>query len=147
MPSIDHGRRVMAGGVGDLRAALERWRAERWRVVAAWALRSGCVAVALLVATVLVAAVATPDASSFDLAGVTRPAEAADVQAVVMRNLLVLALHALACVAAYLARRSVVLEASGYGPFWQRLHTRIGALALAFVAGATIFSFACFGYS
>lgn len=132
----------MEGGHHDLRDARERWRADGWRVLGRWARRSLVVAVALLVATALVAGVAQPDPASFDLAGVTRPGTWTDVREILTRNLLVLALHAMACVAAYLARRAVVIEAAGYRPVWQRMHTRVGAVALAFVALATLVSFA-----
>ena len=131
----------MASGVRDTRAALVRWRADRWRVLATWAFASLGVAVALLTATWVVATVDTPDAA-YDLAGVSRPAEAADVRLILIGNALVLTLHAMACVAAYLARRSIPLEAAGYGRVWRSLHQRVGSAAMAFVACATLFSFA-----
>jgi uncharacterized membrane protein SpoIIM required for sporulation len=53
----------------------------------------------------------------------------------------VLTLHALACVAAYLARRSLPAEAARYGGFWRALSSKVGSAAMVFVALATVFSF------
>lgn len=125
----------------DVRDAFGRWRRlGLTRTVGVWALVSAGIAVGLLVATGIVATVSSPG-EDYDLAGVSRPAEFSDVRFVVTGNLLVLALHALACVAAYLARRSLPAEAARYGGFWRQLNSHIGAAAMWFVAAATAFSF------
>lgn len=125
----------------DVRDAFGGWRARGLaRTVGTWALVSAAIAVGLIVATGVVATVSSPG-DDYDLAGVSRPAELSDVRFVVTGNLLVLALHALACVAAYLARRSLPAEAARYGGFWRQLNSRIGAAAMWFVAAATAFSF------
>lgn len=120
---------------------MARWRTRGMtRTVGIWALTSCAIAVALLVATGVVAAISAPG-DDYDLAGVSRPAEFADVRFLIVGNLLVLTLHALACVAAYLARRSLPAEAARYGGFWRQLSSHIGAVAMWFVAAATVFSF------
>lgn len=125
----------------DVRDAFGRWRRRGlMRTVGAWALVSGAIAVGLIVVTGIVATLSSPG-DDYDLAGVSRPAELSDVRFVVTGNLLVLALHALACVAAYLARRSLPAEAARYGGFWRQLNSHIGAAAMWFVAAATAFSF------
>lgn len=130
-----------AMAVRDLRTAFGGWRRRGFgRTIGTWALASFGVAVALIVATGLVATWSRPG-EDYDLAGVSRPAELSDVRYVITRNMLVLTLHALACVAAYLARRSLPAEAARYGGFWRALSTRVGSAAMVFVALATVFSF------
>ena len=51
-----------------------------------------------------------------------------------------LALHAMACVAGFMAGASLPLAAEGYSGWWRRVHDRAGKLAMAFVAAATLFS-------
>ena len=125
----------------DVRDAFGRWRRQGFaRTVGIWALVSAAIAVGLIVATGIVATMSSPG-DDYDLAGVSRPAEFSDLRFVVTGNLLVLTLHALACVAAYLARRSLPAEAAHYGGFWRQLNSHIGAAAMWFVAAATAFSF------
>jgi hypothetical protein len=91
------------------------------------------VAVGLLAATWLAATMRLPDPSAHSYPGVTRPATMADFQFVLGRNFTVLALHALACVAGFLA---------GYAPDGRRTPTQRYAApaAILFVTGATLFS-------
>ena len=79
-----------------------------------WAALSAAIALALLLAVWLVARVSTPDVTPLHFPGLTGPGDAEDVRRVVTRNLLVLALHALACWAGYLARTSLPEEAERY---------------------------------
>ena len=50
---------------------------------------------------------------------------------VLFRNGLVLALHALACVAGFIAGSSLPLEAERYSGVWRRVHDKAGPLAIA----------------
>jgi hypothetical protein len=59
---------------------------------------------------------------------------------VLFGNLLVLALHALACVAGFIAGSALPREAARKRGLWRRVHERAGPLAIAFVTGATLFS-------
>ena len=56
------------------------------------------------------------------------------------RNSLVLALHAMACVAGFIAGSSLPLEAQRRSGAWRWIHEKAGPLAIAFVIGATAFS-------
>ena len=56
------------------------------------------------------------------------------------RNGLVLALHAMACVAGFIAGSSLPLEAERYSGVWRWIHDKAGPLAIAFVSCATAFS-------
>ena len=59
---------------------------------------------------------------------------------ILYRNGLVLALHALACVAGFMAGSSLPVVAEGYRGWWRRVHDHAGRAAMAFVAAATLFS-------
>lgn len=113
---------------------LRRWSAAPWRMLGAWALGSLLVTVALLGATWLVAANAVPDTTHHSYAGITGPVTSADFRFVLSRNFTVLALHALACVAGFMA---------GWvrpGDERSRTQRHAGPLAILFVTAATIFS-------
>jgi len=61
---------------------------------------------------------------------------------VLYRNGLVLALHALACVAGFIAGSSLPKVAEGYSGVWRTIHEKAGPLAIGFVLAATVFSLA-----
>jgi hypothetical protein len=134
-------------GWADTRAALRRWRRAPLTVLRPWSLGSLAVAAALLAATWLVARLSVPDPSGPSFAGVTRPAALGDFGFLLYRNGLVLALHAMACVAGFMAGSSLPHVASGYSGAWRRVHDRAGPLAIAFVAGATLFSLGTQAYA
>jgi hypothetical protein len=131
---------ALVQGWDDTRAALRRWHAAPRRIVVPWAAGSAAVAVALLLATWLVALVVAPDPSGLDFPGVTSPARLGDFGFVLFRNGLVLALHALACVAGFMAGSSLPKVAEGHRGVWRSVHEKAGPLAIAFVACATLFS-------
>jgi hypothetical protein len=131
---------ALVQGWDDTRAALRRWNAAPARALGPWALGSAAVAVALLVATGVVAVAVGPDPSGMGYPGVTRPATLGDFGFVLFRNGLVLALHALACVAGFMAGSSLPQVAQGYRGAWRWIHDKAGPLAIGFVVCATLFS-------
>ncbi len=66
---------------------------------------------------------------------------------VLYRNGLVLALHAMACVAGFMAGSSLPQVAEGYSGLWRKIHDKAGPLAIGFVIAATIFSLATQAYA
>ena len=124
---------ALVAGWPHTRATLRRWNTAPLRRIAPWAGLSLLVAFALLGATWLVAANAIPDPSPHSYPGLTRPATNADYYYVLRRNLTVLALHSLACVAGFIA---------GWTPPGKRsqLPKHAAPLAIIFVTAATIFS-------
>ncbi|HEV2819238.1 MAG TPA: hypothetical protein VGW11_01905, partial [Solirubrobacteraceae bacterium] len=127
--------------MSDTRATLLAWNAAPGPVLRAWAPLALAVAAALLTATWLVALARTPDPTPLGFPGLGRtPADAAAIAYILVGNGLVLALHALACVAGYLAGRSLPEEARRYRGLMRTIHEKAGSLAMAFVAAATIFS-------
>jgi len=91
--------------------------------------------------------VSTPDLTHVGLAGVGAPATVGDYLFILYRNGLVLALHAMACVAGFVARSSLPRAAQGYSGAWRRVHDRAGPAAMGFVIVATLFSLATQAYS
>jgi hypothetical protein len=126
---------ALVGGWPHTVATLRRWNASPWRLLGPWALGSLAVTLLLLGGTWLVASSRVPDPSVLHVyPGLSRPATAHDFFFVLGRNGTVLALHALACVAGFIA---------GWAPAGEprsRLQARAGGAAILFVTAATIFS-------
>jgi hypothetical protein len=134
-------------GWADTRRALARWRRHPGRVLLPWALGALAVAGVLLAAVWLVASVSDPDPSGAGFPGVSYPASAHDFGFVLYRNGLVLALHALACVAGFMAGSSLPMVAKDYTGFARTVHERAGPLAIGFVILATVFSLCTQAYA
>jgi hypothetical protein len=137
---------VVVQGLRDTRGTLQRWNAHPFAVLAPWFAGAAAVTAALLLATLLVAAVSTPDPSGVLLPGLNEPSDFGAVGGVLFRNGLVLALHAMACVAGFIAGSSLPLEAARYKGWWRKVHDRAGTLAILFVIGATMFSLSTQAY-
>jgi hypothetical protein len=131
---------VLVQGLRDTRGTLSRWNARPLRTIGPWAAGSLVVALGLLTAVLVVASMSRPDPTPMLMHGLTAPARVSDVLDILHRNALVLALHAMACVAGFIAGSSLPAEAERYRGVWRRVHDRAGPLAIAFVAGATTFS-------
>jgi hypothetical protein len=127
-------------GMDDTRATLRRWNAAPMAVVGAWALGAGAIAIALLLVVWATSHLATPDATRFLLPGFNAPATPGAVGRVLFRNSLVLALHAMACVAGFIAGSQLPQQAESHRGWWRTVHEKAGPAAIAFVAGATAFS-------
>jgi hypothetical protein len=133
-------RLALAEGIDDTRAALRRWNGAPGPVVARWAALSLLVACGLLYLVWAVSHRATPDPSGLALPGLNRAADPAAVAHVIARNLLVLTLHSLACVAGYTAGTALPRQAENHTGVMRRIHELAGPAAIAFVGGATLFS-------
>jgi len=131
---------VLVRGMDDTRRTLRRWNTHPWRVLGPWTALSLAIALAMLAAVVAVAQAVTPDATLWRLPGINSPQTAGDFLHILYRNGLVLALHAMACVAGFIAGSSLPLSAANRSGLDRRIHERAGPLAIAFVAAATIFS-------
>jgi hypothetical protein len=131
---------VLVTGMRATRATVDRWREDGWPVLRRWAALSLAIALVLLGATWVLAGIFTPDGTPIQLPGRTVPAHADDMLPILYRNSLVLALHAMACVAGFIAGSSLPREAARYGGVWRRIHDRAGPLAIGFVVCATTFS-------
>jgi|SRR4051812_1702026 len=139
---MDPSRLALVQGIADTRATLRRWNAAPAPVVRTWALGSLAVAVALLLAVAVIASGSVPDTRTLKLPGLNTPAGVADVARVLLRNGLVLLLHALACMAGFIAGSSLPLQAAAHRGLLRRVHQAAGPAAIAFVVAATLFSLA-----
>lgn len=131
---------VLVQGMDATKATLRRWNANPWPVLRAWVAWSVLTAIALLMAVYVVARLSQPDATPLALPGVNKGVSAADLLHTLTRNSLVLALHAMACVAGFIAGSSLPQQAAARSGFSRKLHERAGSLAIAFVICATAFS-------
>jgi hypothetical protein len=127
-------------GWADTRETMRAWNAAPFAVLGRWVALSLLITAGLLASVLVVASLATPDATGVLLPGVTSEATWEDVGTVVFRNSLVLALHSLACLAGFIAKSSLPIEASSYRGRWRQVHDWAGPAAIVFVTGATLFS-------
>jgi hypothetical protein len=137
---------ALVRGIDDTRATLTRWNRRPAPVLLRWGLASLAVALVLLGIVWLVALTTTPDPTPRDVLGITTAPRIADVLRILRNNGLVLALHAFACVAGFIAGSSLPLEAARRRGIWRRVHDFAGPLAIAFVSAATLFSLATQAY-
>ena len=134
---------VLAQGLKRTRATFELWQADGWRVLIPWFAGSFAVSVLLLMAVWAVSQTVTPDTIQIGYFGLFPDS----IGTVLFRNSLVLALHAMACVAGFIAGSSLPLQAEKYGPRWRAVHDYAGRFAMLFVAAATLFSLTTQAYA
>jgi hypothetical protein len=138
---------VVVQGLRDTRATFAMWHADKWRVLRPWFAGALAIAILLLTAVWVVSRLVTPDPSPIGLAGVTHDATLNDARPILYRNSLVLALHAMACVAGFIAGSSLPMVAESKQGVWRKVHDLAGPAAIAFVAAATTFSLSTQAYA
>jgi hypothetical protein len=131
---------VLVQGMADTKQALRRWNDQPWQMLRPWAALSLAIACGLLGAVWVVAKLTTPDITRYAIPGYNSDATFNDYLAVLYRNSLVLALHAMACVAGFMAGSSLPLSASQRTGVSRWVHEKAGPLAIGFVICATTFS-------
>jgi hypothetical protein len=137
---------VLVQGVRETRVALERWTRDPWPVLGQWFAGGLAVAVGLLGVIWLVSVIAKPDLTPFSIPGVTDPPSAGNIGEILYRNSLVLALHATACVAGFIAGSSLPLSAARKSGFSRLVHEKARPVAFAWVIMVTCFSLATQAY-
>jgi hypothetical protein len=133
---------VFSHGMRDTRETFEVWNEHPWAVLRGWLALSEAIALALLGAVWVVAGMLTPDLTPIHLPGLTSPSEPGDLLPILWRNSLVLALHATACVAGFIAGASMPIAAARRRGFSRWIHVKAGELAILFVCAVTFFSLA-----
>src|SRR5947199_1146000 len=103
---------VLVQGMDATRRTLRDWNARPWQVLGSRLGLSVAIAFALLAVVVVIAELATPDATRLVVPNVNQSVTWADYADILYRNSLVLALHAMACVAGFIAGNSLPLSAS-----------------------------------
>lgn len=115
-------------------------------VLAGWVAGSACAAVGLLVGVWVVASLDHGYEQILSLQPPFAVGDTADVLSILRANLLVLALHAMACVAGFIAGSSLPLQAEQHHGISKWVHERGGRVAIAFVVAATAFSLSAQAY-
>jgi hypothetical protein len=124
----------------DTRGALNRWNDDPWPVLRVWFGGALVVASALLFAVWLIAARSPVDLTRLPIPGLTEDPEFGDIGHLLLRNSLVLALHAFACVAGFIAGSSLVLSAESKSGFSKLVHEKARPIAFGWVTLVTCFS-------
>lgn len=145
---MDASHYALAHGMRATRATLAAWRSRPWPVIRQWLLGSLAAAVLLLTAVLIIAAVIPPPAT---WAPLDQPpfavGTAGDVLQILKDNMLVLALHAMACVAGFMAGSSLPLQAERLTGRARWIHERGQPIAMTFVVCATTFSLSLQAYT
>lgn len=134
---------VFSSGMEATRGALARWNDAPWPTLRRWLALSLAIALSLLGATWFFASITTPDVTPMDIPGLYwDDAGMANVAGVLFRNSIVLALHATACVAGFIAGASMPIAAAQRTGFSRWIHVRAAQFAIAFVSVVTLLSLA-----
>ncbi len=133
---------VLVQGKLDTRRALHRWNERPMGTLGPWLALSSLISAGLLAAVGVVAGLTPADSTAFFLPGFNYTPDWADYLHVLYRNSLVLALHAMACVAGFIAGSSLPLSAATRSGVDRWVHEKAGPLAIGFVVCATTFSLA-----
>ncbi len=131
---------VFSHGMQDTREAFEAWNGRPWAVLRGWLALSLAIALTLLTAVWVASGMLTPDITPIHLAGLTESAGPADLLPILWRNSLVLALHATACVAGFIAGASMPIAAAQRTGLSRWIHVKAGQFAILFVCAVTLFS-------
>jgi Stage II sporulation protein M len=127
-------------GVRRTRTTLRAWQRQPLEIIGRWVAGSTVAATGLLCAVLLISALSPVNTQLLQLRPPFAVGDFGDVAEVLSRNLLVLALHAMACLAGFLAGSSLPLQAEGKSGVSLWVHEHGGRIAIAFVACATAFS-------
>ena len=139
-PPVNTNELVLVQGMAATKETLAEWNRDPWGTLRVWLGWAVLTAVGLLVAVYGVARLSTPDATQLIIPGVQRESDFGDAERVLLKNSLVLALHAMACVAGFLAGSAVPQQAQFKRGLNKWVHEKAGPFAIAFVVCATTFS-------
>ena len=137
---------AFAHGVRHTRATLRAWQRTPGLVVGRWTAGSALASVTLLLAVWAIASLEGGYEQIVTLRPPFAVGDTGNVLAVLRSNLLVLALHAMACVAGFIAGSSLPLQAAHRQGLSRWVHQHGGRIAIAFVVGATTFSLSAQAY-
>jgi|SRR5438270_1379018 len=143
---MDASAYAFAHGVRHTRTTLRTWKRAPGAVLGRWILGSTLAALGLLAAVLAVAYVDNGYQQIITLQPPFGVGDLGDVLHVLRSNALVLALHAMACVAGFIAGSSLPLQASSHSGVSRWVHEHGGRLAIGFVCLATTFSLTAQAY-
>lgn len=144
---MDASAYALVHGARRTRETLDGWQKRPWPVVRAWFAGSLAAACLLLLAIWVISLVS----SGGGAVALRRPpfvvGDRGDVVRILGPNLLVLTLHAMACVAGFIAGSSLPLQARHRTGLMRKIHEGSRRVAIAFVVGATCFSLSLQAYA
>jgi hypothetical protein len=143
---MDASAYAFAHGVRHTRATLRTWQRNPVAVLGRWTLGSAAAATALLLAVLLISYIDHGRQVLTTLHPPFAVGRGDDVAGTLEHNGLVLALHAMACVAGFIAGSSLPLQAEHRSGVSRWVHEHGGRLAIMFVAAATTFSLSAQAY-
>jgi hypothetical protein len=133
-------------GMRHTRATLRVWQRTPGAVLGRWAAGSTVAAAGLLGAVWVISSLNGGYQQVITLQPPFAVGDGPDVLNVLRRNMLVLALHAMACVAGFIAGSSLPLQAQHRDGLSRWVHEHGGRIAIAFVVFATTFSLSAQAY-
>jgi Stage II sporulation protein M len=143
---VDASSYALYHGVRRTRTTLRAWQRQPLPVLGAWVAGSTAAAVGLLVAVLVISTLSSGYIQVVQLRPPFAVGELGDIATVLSHNLLVLALHAMACVAGFIAGSSLPLQAESKSGISRWVHEHGGRIAIAFVVVATTFSLSAQAY-
>jgi len=143
---MDASAYAFAHGVRHTRATLRAWQRTPGRIVGRWVAGSAMAAFGLLLAVLAVASLDQGYSQIIQLQPPFAVGGGGDVLHILRSNLLVLALHAMACVAGFIAGSSLPLQAEHHTGLSRWVHEHGGRIAIGFVVAATTFSLSAQAY-
>jgi hypothetical protein len=143
---MDASAYAFAHGVRHTRATLRSWQRTPGAVLGKWAAGSAVAAIGLLLAVWIVSTLDQGYQQVLTLQPPFVVGDPADVLKVLKSNMLVLALHAMACVAGFIAGSSLPLQAQHHTGVSRWVHEHGGRIAIGFVVCATTFSLSAQAY-
>jgi hypothetical protein len=146
LKSMDASAYAFAHGMRHTRETLRTWQHTPLTVLARWLAGSAAAAAGLLVAVWIIASLDNGFQQVINLQPPFAVGGLGDVAHVLERNGLVLALHAMACVAGFIAGSALPMQVEGRSGVSRWVHEHGGRFAIAFVAAATAFSLSAQAY-
>jgi hypothetical protein len=140
MEGMNANQYVLVHGMRRTRSILEGWGENPWPVIRTWFVGAALISLGLLAAVTVAATLLRPD-YGFHYGPTAHGGASPDrVLGVLGRNSLVLALHAFACVAGFIAGATLPLTAERHTGLSRMVHEKARPIAFAWVIGVTCFS-------
>jgi hypothetical protein len=143
---MDASAYAFAHGVRQTRTTLRAWQRTPGIVLRRWVAGSAVAAFCLLCAVWIISMLFGGYQQVISLQPPFAVGDEADVLGILRRNMLVLALHAMACVAGFIAGSSLPSQAEHHDGVSRWVHEHGGRLAIGFVVLATAFSLSVQAY-